>query len=69
MGKMDVHIGEMLARNARMYPDDLALVERAPAAGKRTSDHLEGVRAKGPTGSRTCCGRKASRRATRSSIS
>jgi acyl-CoA synthetase (AMP-forming)/AMP-acid ligase II len=36
MGKMDVHIGEMLARNARMYPDDLALVERAPAAGKRS---------------------------------
>ena len=36
MGKMDVHIGEILARNARMYPDDLALVERAPAVGKRS---------------------------------
>ena len=36
MGKMDVHIGEILARNARMYPDDLALVERTPAVGKRS---------------------------------
>jgi hypothetical protein len=31
-GKMtDIHIGEMLARNARMYPDKIALVERIPA--------------------------------------
>jgi len=30
-----IHIGEMLARNARMYPDDIALVERVPAEGKR----------------------------------
>ncbi len=26
-----IHIGEVLARNARMYPNDLALVERIPA--------------------------------------
>ena len=32
---MDIHIGEMLARNGRMYPDDVALIERAPAEGKR----------------------------------
>jgi acyl-CoA synthetase (AMP-forming)/AMP-acid ligase II len=31
-----VHIGEMLARNGRMYPNDLALVERIPASGKRS---------------------------------
>ncbi|HAR96017.1 MAG TPA: AMP-dependent synthetase [Deltaproteobacteria bacterium] len=30
-----MHIGEMLARNARMYPNDLALVERIPAEKKR----------------------------------
>jgi acyl-CoA synthetase (AMP-forming)/AMP-acid ligase II len=32
---MDIHIGEILARNGRMYPDDIALVERAPAEKKR----------------------------------
>jgi len=30
-----IHIGEMLARNARMYPNDIALIERAPAENKR----------------------------------
>ncbi len=30
-----IHIGEMLARNARMYPDEVALIERAPAEGGR----------------------------------
>ena len=30
-----IHIGEMLSRNARMYPDDIALVERIPAQKKR----------------------------------
>lgn len=30
-----IHIGEMLARNARMYPDDVALVERNPAQNER----------------------------------
>ena len=30
-----IHIGEMLARNARMYPGDVALIERVPAEGKR----------------------------------
>jgi acyl-CoA synthetase (AMP-forming)/AMP-acid ligase II len=30
-----IHIGEMLARNARMYPDKIALVERIPAEKKR----------------------------------
>ncbi|MBP8625976.1 MAG: AMP-binding protein [Syntrophorhabdales bacterium] len=32
---MDVTIAEILARNARMYPDDVALVERIPAEKKR----------------------------------
>lgn len=32
---MDIHIGEMLARNARMYPDEIALVERIPAENRR----------------------------------
>ena len=36
MGTIDIHIGEMLARNARMVPDGLALVERIPAEKKRT---------------------------------
>jgi acyl-CoA synthetase (AMP-forming)/AMP-acid ligase II len=36
MGDIYVHIGEILARNARMYPNDVALVERVPAEKKRT---------------------------------
>ena len=32
-----IHIGEMLARNGRMYPHDIALVERIPAEKKRTT--------------------------------
>jgi hypothetical protein len=28
MSDIQIHIGEILARNARMYPDDIALVER-----------------------------------------
>jgi acyl-CoA synthetase (AMP-forming)/AMP-acid ligase II len=36
MADMHVHIGEMLARNGRMYPDDVALIERVPADRKRT---------------------------------
>jgi acyl-CoA synthetase (AMP-forming)/AMP-acid ligase II len=35
MGDICVHIGEMLARNARMYPNDVALVESIPAERKR----------------------------------
>jgi acyl-CoA synthetase (AMP-forming)/AMP-acid ligase II len=35
MGDIYIHIGEMLARNGRMYPDDIALVERTPAEKKR----------------------------------
>ncbi|NMB35857.1 MAG: AMP-binding protein [Firmicutes bacterium] len=35
MYNVQVHIGEMLARNARMYPDKVALVERVPAENKR----------------------------------
>lgn len=35
MSDTHIHIGEMLARNARMYPDDIALVERIPAEKKR----------------------------------
>lgn len=32
---MYIHIAEMLARNARMYPDEVALIERIPAEGRR----------------------------------
>ena len=35
MGNLDVHIGEILARNARLYPNDVALIERTPAERKR----------------------------------
>lgn len=35
MDDTTIHIGEMLARNARMYPNDIALVERIPAEGRR----------------------------------
>lgn len=35
MADMYIHIGEILARNARMYADEVALVERIPAEGKR----------------------------------
>lgn len=35
MSDVYVHIGEMLARNGRMYPNDIALVERMPAEKKR----------------------------------
>jgi acyl-CoA synthetase (AMP-forming)/AMP-acid ligase II len=31
----DIHIGEILARNARMFPTDCALIERAPTEHKR----------------------------------
>jgi acyl-CoA synthetase (AMP-forming)/AMP-acid ligase II len=34
---MDIHIGEMLARNGRAYPDDVALIERIPAEKKRST--------------------------------
>lgn len=37
MNDITIHIGEMLARNARMYPDDVALIERVPAEGKRST--------------------------------
>ena len=36
MGSLDIHIGEILARNARLYPDDVALIERVPAENKRS---------------------------------
>ncbi len=35
MYNVQVHIGEMLARNARMFPDKIALVERTPTENKR----------------------------------
>jgi acyl-CoA synthetase (AMP-forming)/AMP-acid ligase II len=35
MGDVCIYIGEMLARNARMYPEKTALVERIPAEKKR----------------------------------
>ncbi len=37
MGDINVHIGEMLARNARLYPDDTALIERIPAEKTRSA--------------------------------
>ncbi len=36
MGSSDIHIGEILARNARLYPNDVALIERVPAENKRS---------------------------------
>jgi acyl-CoA synthetase (AMP-forming)/AMP-acid ligase II len=36
MGNLDIHIGEILARNARLYPNDVALIERIPAENKRS---------------------------------
>jgi acyl-CoA synthetase (AMP-forming)/AMP-acid ligase II len=35
MGNLDIHIGEILARNARLYPNDVALIERIPSEKKR----------------------------------
>jgi len=35
MGNLDIHIGEMLARNARLFPNDVALIERVPSEHKR----------------------------------
>jgi acyl-CoA synthetase (AMP-forming)/AMP-acid ligase II len=35
MGNLDIYIGEILARNARLYPNDIALIERNPNDGKR----------------------------------
>ena len=37
MMDIQIHIGEMLARNARMYPNDIALIERTPAEKKRST--------------------------------
>ena len=37
MTNIQIHIGEMLARNARMYPNDVALIERIPAEKKRNT--------------------------------
>jgi acyl-CoA synthetase (AMP-forming)/AMP-acid ligase II len=37
MTDINIHIGEMLARNARMFPDDIALIERIPAEKKRST--------------------------------
>jgi acyl-CoA synthetase (AMP-forming)/AMP-acid ligase II len=37
MTNIHIHIGEMLARNARMYPNDVALIERVPAEKKRNT--------------------------------
>src|SRR4030042_6375775 len=35
MANLDIHIGEILARNARLYPNDVALIERIPSEKKR----------------------------------
>jgi len=36
MADIYIHIGEVLARNARKFPNDIALVEKVPAEKKRT---------------------------------
>ena len=36
MSDVHIHIGEMLARNGRMYPDHTALIERIPEQEKRS---------------------------------
>jgi acyl-CoA synthetase (AMP-forming)/AMP-acid ligase II len=36
MGNLDIHIGEILARNARLYSNDVALIERVPSENKRS---------------------------------
>jgi acyl-CoA synthetase (AMP-forming)/AMP-acid ligase II len=36
MGDINIHIGEMLARNGRLYPDLAALIERVPEQIKRS---------------------------------
>ena len=36
MADTNIHIGEMLARNSRVYPDEVALVERVAADRRRT---------------------------------
>jgi acyl-CoA synthetase (AMP-forming)/AMP-acid ligase II len=36
MADINIHIGEMLARNSRMYPNDVALIERVPAEKRRS---------------------------------
>jgi acyl-CoA synthetase (AMP-forming)/AMP-acid ligase II len=36
MPDIHIHIGEMLARNARLYPDEIALIERNAPEKKRT---------------------------------
>ena len=33
MSEIYIHIGEMLAKNGRMYPDEVALVEQNPHSG------------------------------------
>ncbi len=55
MAEVFTHIGEILARNARMYPNDVALVERTPAEKKRvelTWKQLTIRRTSSPTPSR-----------------
>jgi acyl-CoA synthetase (AMP-forming)/AMP-acid ligase II len=36
MSQFFIHIGEMLARNGRMFPEEIALAESNPAEGRRT---------------------------------
>ena len=66
MSDVYIHIGEMLARNARMYPNDVALVERMPTEEEKTGDHVEGIRRAGEPLRQGAHGRRASGRATRS---
>ena len=64
-----VHIGEMLARNGRMYPDDLALVERIPASGKRSHITWKEFDDRANKVSNMSSSKRASGREIRSSIS
>jgi hypothetical protein len=38
-----MNISEILARNARTFPDDIALVERLLGKGLRKKNHLEAI--------------------------
>ncbi len=53
MSDIQIHIGEILARNARMYPDDVALVERVAAIQNKGQKSPGRNLMRGQTGFRT----------------
>ena len=66
---LDIHIGEMLARNARMYPNDVALIERIPGEKKRREITWKQFDERGKSICKCSESKKASKRAIKSSIS